>query len=92
MACCSTLTPITALLALDVASCDWRSALSDRFVWTRMMIHIVSKPVAGVLDFSRKINLAETAKIGSKNVTDTNVSCATARKMVLQQFALGYAR
>lgn len=32
MACCSIQTPITALLAFDVACCDWRSILSDRFV------------------------------------------------------------
>jgi hypothetical protein len=52
VACCSTQTPITALLALDVASCDWRSALSDRFVWMRMLIHIVLNSGAGALDFS----------------------------------------
>jgi hypothetical protein len=32
VACCSVQTPITALLAPDVASFDWRNALSDRFV------------------------------------------------------------
>ena len=32
MACCSVQTPITALLAFDVASGDWRSVLSVRFV------------------------------------------------------------
>lgn len=32
VACCAVQTPITALLARDVASSDWWSPLSDRFV------------------------------------------------------------
>lgn len=45
-----------------------------------------------MIDFSRKEQSGKIQKIHSKNITDTAVSCATARKIVLQQFALGHAR
>lgn len=93
VACCSVQTPITALLALDVANCDWRGALSDRFVMNanadpyRFEVRGLESLTSG-----GRINLSKFRRIRGKIVADTVVSCATARKSVLQQFALGHAR
>jgi len=89
VACCSVQTPITALLAFDVACCDWCSIPSDRFV----MVSSADQYRFRVrITLSRKEQSGRIRKIPSKNVTGTGVLCATARKMVLQQFALGHAR
>lgn len=59
--------------------------------WIRALINVVSKVEGWIIDFTRKEQSGKIQKFHSKTVTDTDVSCANARKIVLQQSALGHA-